>query len=89
MRYEPPFIITNKMLTLVAQIAEKIGRISNYRAFDYKPHLRHNNHIHSIHSSIAIEANSLSLDEVRGVIASKPCLAHRSKSRRKKHLSSL
>lgn len=71
MRYEPPFTITNKMLILVAQIAEKTGRISNYRDFETKPHLRRNNRIRSIHSSLAIEANSLSLDEVKGVIAGK------------------
>ena len=35
---------------------------------DSKPHLRKNNKIKSIHSSLAIEANSLSLDEVRDVI---------------------
>lgn len=71
MRYEPPFTITNKMLMLVAQIAEKTGRISNYRDFETKPHLRRNNRIRSIHSSLAIEANSLSLDEVKGVIVGK------------------
>ena len=74
MHYEPPFTITNKMLMLVAQIAEKTGRISNYRAFESKPHLRRNNRIRSIHSSLAIEANSLSLDEVKGVIAGKTVL---------------
>lgn len=71
MHYEPPFTISNKMLMLVAQISEKIGRISNYRNFESKPHLRRNNRIRSIHSSLAIEANSLSLDEVKGVISGK------------------
>lgn len=74
MHYEPPFTITNKILMLVAQIAEKTGRISNYRAFESKPQLRRNNRIRSIHSSLAIEANSLSLDEVKGVIAGKTVL---------------
>ena len=74
MCYEPPFTITNKMLMLVAQIAEKIGQISNYRSFESKPHLRRNNRIRSIHSSLAIEANSLSLDDVRSVIAGKTVL---------------
>ena len=74
MPYEPPFTITNRMLTLVAEIAEKTGRISNYRTFESKPHLRRNNRIRSIHSSLAIEANSLSLDEVKGVIAGKAVL---------------
>ena len=70
-RYIPPFTITNQTLTLVAQIAEKTGRISNYRSFETKPHLRRNNRIRSIHSSLAIEANSLSLDEVKSVISGK------------------
>ena len=74
MPYEPPFTITNRMLTLVAEIAEKTGRISNYRTFESKPHMRRNNRIRSIHSSLAIEANSLSLDEVKGVIAGKTVL---------------
>ena len=74
MHYEPPFSITNKMLMLVAQIAEKTCRISNYHSFESKPHLRRNNRIRSIHSSLAIEASSLSLDEVKGVIAGKTVL---------------
>ena len=64
----PPFSISNRMVALVSQISEKLGQISNYRAFETKPHLRRNNRIRSIHSSLAIEANSLSLDAVRGVI---------------------
>ena len=68
-QYVPPFSITNRMLTYVAQIAEKTGMISNYHSFETKPHLRRNNRIRSIHSSLAIEANSLSLDEVKSVIS--------------------
>ncbi len=59
MPYEPPFTITNRMLTLVAEIAEKTGRISIYKSFESKPYLRRKNRIRSIHSSLAIEANSL------------------------------
>ena len=66
--YIPPFSITNTMLMLVAEIAEKTGRITGYRSFETKPHLRRNNRIRSIHSSLAIEANSLSLNEVKSVI---------------------
>ena len=47
--YVPPFSITNQMLTLVAQIAEKTGRVTGYRSFETKPHLRRNNRIRSIH----------------------------------------
>ncbi len=66
--YTPPFAITNKMLGLVSTISEKIGNISSYNNFESKPHLRKNNRIKSIYSSLAIEANSLSLSEVRDVI---------------------
>lgn len=83
-RYMPPFTITNQMLMLVAEIAEKTGNISNFHSFETKPHLRRNNRIRSIHSSLAIEANSLSLDEVRSVISGKTVIGPRRKSRRSK-----
>lgn len=70
-QYSPPFSITNQMLMLVVQIAEKTGRISHFRSFETKPHLRRNNRIHSIHSSLAIEANSLSMNDVKSVISGK------------------
>ena len=69
--YDPPFTLTEKMLAQVIAIAEKIGRISNYRSFETRPHLRKNNRIRSVYSSLAIEANSLSMDEVRSVINGK------------------
>ena len=70
-RYIPPFTVTIQMLMQVTEIAEKIGKISNYHSFETKPHLRKNNRIRSVWSSVAIEANSLSLDEVRSVINGK------------------
>ena len=66
--YTPPFNITNQMLTLVSNISEKVGRISVTNGMQTKPHLRKNNRIKSIHSSLKIEANSLSLGQVRDVI---------------------
>lgn len=68
MSYIPPYQITDKILSFVADISEKIGKITERTNLDSKPHLRKNNKIKSIHSSLAIEANSLSLDEVRDVI---------------------
>ena len=68
MSYIPPYHITDKILSFVAEISEKIGKITERTNLDSKPHLRKNNKIKSIHSSLAIEANSLSLDEVRDVI---------------------
>lgn len=69
--YTPPYQITDKALNLVALISEKTGRITLCSNLDAKPHLRKNNKIRSIHSSLAIEANSLTLGEVRDVIDGK------------------
>ena len=69
--YCPPFEITNDMLSYVASISEKIGRITATAHLESKPHLRKNNRIKSIHSSLRIEANSLSLGQVRDVINGK------------------
>lgn len=70
-QYKPPFQITNEILSLVAAISEKIGKISAISNLESKPHLRRNNRIKSIHSSLKIEANSLSLSQVRDVINGK------------------
>lgn len=72
--YEPPFTITNRIVSYVASISEKIGRITLLSDMEAKPHLRKNNRIKSIHSSLKIEANSLSLNQVRDVINGKRVL---------------
>lgn len=70
-QYNPPYEITNQILEYVASISEKIGRISVTTNLDNKPHLRKNNKIKSVYSSLKIEANSLSLDQVYSVINGK------------------
>ena len=72
--YKPPFTITNQMLSYVSSISEKIGRITATSNLEAKPHLRRNNKIRSIHSSLKIEANSLTLGQVRDVINGKAVL---------------
>ena len=72
--YVPPFQITNEILSYVASISEKIGKMSAVSNLESKPHLRRNNRIKSIHSSLKIEANSLSLGQVRDVINGKMVL---------------
>ena len=69
--YKPPFTITNQILSYVASISEKIGLLAATSNMESKPHLRKNNRIKSIHSSLKIEANSLSLGQVRDVIDGK------------------
>ena len=55
-------------------ISEKIGRITATSNLEAKPHLRRNNRIRSIHSSLKIEANSLTLGQVRDIINGKAVL---------------
>ncbi len=69
--YIPPFTITNDILALTSSIMEKVGRLNNYTNIDKKPILRKNNTINSIHSSLAIENNSLTLNQVKDVIDGK------------------
>ena len=69
--YVPPFTFTSTMVDYISSIMEKIGKLDNYTNFNKMPSLRRNNRIKSIHSSLAIEANSLSLDQVKDVIAGK------------------
>ena len=76
--YTPPFSVTDEMLTLVASITKKIDAIGAARgAQSAKPRLRRNSRIRSIHSSLKIEANSLSLEDVRDVIDGRPVIGNR------------
>ncbi len=69
--YNPPYTIPNKMLKLVSSISEKAGMADAYGDLDSRPHLRRNNRIRSIHSSLKIEANSLTFGQVKDVINGK------------------
>ena len=66
--YKPPFSITGRMLEKSISISEKLGRITSFQSLRRMPALRRNNKIRSVHSSLAIEANSLSLDQEVDVI---------------------
>ncbi len=69
--YIPPFEITNSILGKISSIMKNIGKLGNYKDLNKMPILRRNNRIKSIHSSLAIEANSLSLEQVKDVIDGK------------------
>lgn len=67
-KYIPPYNITDKMLEYVSKIMEKVGEINSYMNLNRMPELRKQNRINSIHSSLAIENNQLSLFQVEDVI---------------------
>ena len=70
-KYTPPFEITQLMLKLVADISEKITKLDDYSNLNKKPYLRKQTKINSIHSSLAIENNKLTKEQVRDVIDGK------------------
>lgn len=72
--YIPPFEMTNEMFTLAAQIMEQLGKLSNVNELEKLPRLRKVSRIKSIHSSLAIENNTLSVKQVTDVIEGKRVL---------------
>lgn len=61
---KPPFGITNQMIDYIAEIAEMVGKLSAVSAISANPTLRHSNRIRTIHGSLSIEQNTLSLEQV-------------------------
>jgi len=72
--YTPPQTITPGIVSLVAEIASEVGRIGAVSGGAHVPKLRRENRIRSIHASLAIENNTLSLDQVTAVISGKRVL---------------
>lgn len=72
---KPPFEITNTIIALVAEIAELLGKLTAIDRLSANPTLRRTNRIRTIHGSLAIEQNTLSLEQVTAVINGKHILA--------------
>ena len=74
--YKPPFTMTDEMTVLISEISEEIGRISVFQEGSSTPHLRRKNRIRTIHSSLAIEHNTLTLEQVTAIIDGKRVLGN-------------
>lgn len=74
--YKPPFEITSKIIELISNISEKIGEINYLQNNPYHIKLRKENRIKTIHSSLAIENNSLSLKQITAIIDGKHVLGN-------------
>ena len=72
---KPPFEITNQIIDYVAEIAELVGRLTVTSPLSTSPTLRRANRIRTIHGSLAIEQNTLSLEQVTAVLNGKQVLA--------------
>ena len=71
----PPFTITAAILDEITDIAELVGQVSATPGLTANPTLRRTNRIRTIYSSLAIEQNTLSLDQVTAVLNGKRVLA--------------
>lgn len=72
---QPTFEITHQIIDSVAQIAELVGRLTAVSSLPANPTLRRSNRIRTIHGSLAIEQNTLSLEQVTAVLGGKHVLA--------------
>ena len=72
---QPPFQITNRIISDVAEISELTGKLSAHDHLSGNPNLRRINRIRTIHGSLAIEQNTLSLEQVTAVLNGKRVLA--------------
>ena len=72
--YIPPFTMTYAITNLVIEIAELIGAMTVSEQLSKNPKLRRDNRIKSIHSSLAIEQNTLTEEQVSDVIDGKRVL---------------
>jgi len=74
MSYQPPFTITSEIIDLVSKISEKIGAVQ--RDFsNASPQLRKQNRIKTITGTLQIEGNTLTEEQVSGILEGKHVMA--------------
>lgn len=72
---QPPFEINERIMADVIEIAELVGRVSVTDKISMNPTLRRTNRIQTIYSSLAIEQNTLDLEQVTAVLSGKCVIA--------------
>src|SRR5690606_4287716 len=68
---KPPYQITGKILRLVASISEKIGEVNAAHLHKPPTALRKKNRIKTIHSSLEIEGNTLTIEQITAIVENK------------------
>jgi Fic family protein len=72
---KPPYEVTSKILNLISSISEKIGEVKSARLVKPPPELRKRNRIKTIQSSLEIEGNTLTVEQITDLIDNKRVLA--------------
>ena len=73
--YRPPFTVSAKAINLIAKISSQLERYAIRMEQEDTLRLRRANRIKTIHSSLAIEGNTLSEGEVQAVLEGKKVVA--------------
>jgi Fic family protein len=71
---KPPYNLTNKILKLVSEVSHKIGEVNASFITKQSPELRKRNRIKTIQASLAVEGNTLSIDQITAIIDNKRVL---------------
>lgn len=72
--YTPPFTISSIAIHLISEISETLAVFSASKQYALTPMLRRGNRLRSIQASLAIENNSLSLEQVTAIVDGKRVL---------------
>jgi Fic family protein len=73
--YKPPYQITTKILKLITAISEKIGEINATHLYKPATELRKKNRIKTIQSSLEIEGNTLTEEQITALLENKKVVA--------------
>jgi Fic family protein len=68
---KPPYDITPRVLKLISSISEKIGEVNATYLSKQSPQLRKQNRIKTIQSSLQIEGNTLTTEQIKALIEKK------------------
>lgn len=68
---KPPYEITSEILKFISTISEKIGEVNAKYLIKTNPTLRKQNQIKTIHSSLSIEGNTLTEEQITAIIENK------------------
>ncbi len=72
--YSPPYTMTDETINLISYITQILTELSVNGNMNHNPRLRRDNRIRTIHASLAIENNSLSIDQMTDIINGKRVL---------------
>ena len=75
MPYQPPFSITNDVLTLVAAVSERLGQLHTWYDAEIDLRLRRINRIRTVTGSLAIEGNTLTEEQITALLDGKLVIA--------------